>query len=423
MYIEIFLVIFGLLVFSFIAWRRLDLGLSLVLFFAPLYLLKIIIAGLPLTVLELMILAVFIIWVIKKAEGNFSLDSFKKMGAVKFWLPLLLILAGVFFSALLSPDIKISAGIFKSWFLEPIIFGLILIDTIKTKRQAGNLLLALLFSGTAVAIISFGYLPGEQMAFGGRLRAFFLSPNHLAMYLAPAFLIGVGFLLQSENKRWRQAAAWCLLPLGISCYLTFSYAAGLGVLAAIGIMLFFVGRWQGDKTKMALLSCLFILIILMGVLGYLQWNSPKLNDFLHSNRSSWQSRLMIWRSSFEILKGHWLWGIGPGMFQKYYLEYQKYFLVPYLEWAVPQPHNVFLAFWLQAGIMGLVGFILLIINFFHSTFKFFWNKKRPLALVLLAVMIYILVHGLLDTIYWKNDLALIFWTITALGYITDRLRD
>ena len=27
-------------------------------------------------------------------------------------------------------------------------------------------------------------------------------------------------------------------------------------------------------------------------------------------------------------------------------EYQKHF-PPYLEWAVPQPHNLYLAFWLQ----------------------------------------------------------------------------
>jgi len=131
---------------------------------------------------------------------------------------------------------------------------------------------------------------------------------------------------------------------------------------------------------------------------------------------------MVWSAAGKILADNWLLGIGPGMFQQYYLEYQKYFPVPYLEWAVPQPHNLFLAFWLQAGILGLIGFIWLIINFFRRLFNFFINQKSPLALSLMAIMVYILAHGLLDTTYWKNDLSLIFWTIIASGYIADRLR-
>ncbi|TSC53324.1 MAG: hypothetical protein LiPW39_336 [Parcubacteria group bacterium LiPW_39] len=41
----------------------------------------------------------------------------------------------------------------------------------------------------------------------------------------------------------------------------------------------------------------------------------------------------------------------------------------------------------------------------------------------MAVMVYILVHGLLDTTYWKNDLALIFWAIIALSYRAARRLD
>lgn len=33
-------------------------------------------------------------------------------------------------------------------------------------------------------------------------------------------------------------------------------------------------------------------------------------------------------------------------------------------------------------------------------------------------MIYALVHGLVDTTYWKNDLALMFWLIIGGGLTT-----
>ncbi|MEK7124040.1 MAG: hypothetical protein AAB851_04070, partial [Patescibacteria group bacterium] len=102
-----------------------------------------------------------------------------------------------------------------------------------------------------------------------------------------------------------------------------------------------------------------------------------------------------------------------------YLGYQKYF-PPYLEWAVPQPHNLFLAFWLQTGIAGFCGLILIIFSFFkektaalkqnggglfhHQNYNF-W---------LAAAMSVILIHGLIDTPYFKNDLSALFWLILAL---------
>jgi O-antigen ligase len=167
-------------------------------------------------------------------------------------------------------------------------------------------------------------------------------------------------------------------------------------------------------------------------LVYSQIGSEKLNNLLNSDRSSWQSRLMVWRSALKIGWDNWFFGVGPGMFQKYYLDYQKYF-PPYLEWAVPQPQNIFLAFWLQTGLVGLIGFFWLIINFFRRVLRLLKKQKpsyakasegrEPLALALMAVMIYILVHGLLDATFWKNDLALIFLTIAALGYKAVRLSD
>jgi len=128
---------------------------------------------------------------------------------------------------------------------------------------------------------------------------------------------------------------------------------------------------------------------------------------------------MIWKSAGKILEDHPLWGSGPGNFQIKYLEYQKYF-PPYLEWAVPQPHNLYLAFWLQTGILGIVGFLVLIAKWIKNVIRIIKNHQNgnlQIASVLAGIMLYILIHGIADTTYWKNDLALIFWTIFSLGLI------
>jgi O-antigen ligase len=86
-----------------------------------------------------------------------------------------------------------------------------------------------------------------------------------------------------------------------------------------------------------------------------------------------------------------------------------------LEWAVPQPHNIFLAFWLQAGLLGFAGFLMLLFFIFNALFRILQDKKNAtLAAPLLGFFLYVVLHGLIDTTFWKNDLAFLFWVCAFL---------
>ena len=102
-----------------------------------------------------------------------------------------------------------------------------------------------------------------------------------------------------------------------------------------------------------------------------------------------------------------------------YLSYQQYF-PPYLEWAVPQPHNVYLALWLSSGSIGLFGFILLITRLMYISGRtFLINKKeepRLGALLICSLLLLFLVSGIVDTPYFKNDLAIAFFLLIGLGF-------
>jgi O-antigen ligase len=422
---EIVLLILGLAVFGLAAWQRLDWGAALVLFCAPLYLLKIKVGWLPLSVLEVLILIILGIWLVRRTsqrENPPQPPFFKGGRRGDFWfLSILLILVGAVLSTIFSADLKVSAGIFKSWILEPMIFGFLLVDVIQTKKQLARALLALILSGLAVAVIGLGYLLAGRLTFDGRLAAFYLSPNHLAMYLAPAFILALGFWFWAK-KLWQTILLVICYMLYVIClYFTYSYAAWLALFVSLFFALFFLGRYKivGGK-KLFIVYCLLFIVLLTAT--WSQLGSEKLGNLLTSERSSWQSRLMVWQAALKIGQDHWLVGIGPGLFQKYYLDYQKYFPVPYLEWAAPQPSNLFLAFWLQTGLVGLIGFLWLLVNFFRWTIGAVKKTKQPLVLILMAVMIYFLAHGLVDTTYWKNDLALIFWVVIALSYAAGLLK-
>ena len=299
-------------------------------------------------------------------------------------------------ATLLSVDLRVSAGIWKGWFIVPLLFFIVIIDNLRTKKQVRDILTALFLSGAGVALVALWYWLNNNLTYDGRLRAFYLSPNHLAMYLSPILISSFYLYFCFKKNIYKILLFTVHCPLFIVIYLTYSYGAWLGILAAL-IFLLIIKK----NKKIALVFFLMAILIL-----FLQMPSPKFQAL--------KSRLIIWQSAGEIIKDHPLVGIGPGMFQKYYLDYQAKF-PPYLEWAVPQPHNLFLAFWLQTGLIGLTGLVWLLVLFFRSV------APKKLSAILIATMIYILIHGLVDTTYWKNDLAVIFWLLIALNYKASHL--
>jgi putative inorganic carbon (HCO3(-)) transporter len=253
-------------------------------------------------------------------------------------------------------------------------------------------------SALAVALVSLAYLVVGRVSFDQRLAGIFNSPNYLAMYLSLGILSGLIFF--DKKNRIHLGA---LIIVVVALYFTFSYAAWL----ALALSLAGVFIYQNTEIKKYLGVLILVLVLALA----LQSNSNKLGSLLRlDSRSSLASRVMIWTAAGKIAKDNWLWGIGPGNFQNKYLEYQKYF-PPYLEWAVPHPHNLYLNFLLQAGLAGLMGFIWLI---YIWSKKFWQSTQSPIKIASLGIVLYVLFHGLVDTTYFKNDLAVIFWLVILL---------
>lgn len=423
-----------LLLIFYISRKKIEQSVCFIVFLLPAYLLRTEIFGVPTTTLELGIYILFIIWLARTyrsgrlgeaASGIFS-DHFFATGVF-------LLMSGALISTIFSVDLRASAGIFKGWFFDPLLFFIVLVSAIKTYGQKMKVLTYFFASGAVVGAASLVYwfIPSlAGVSYDGRLHAFYASPNYLAMYLAPAILVGVwgfafslGLLGGGGNFFSGRYKYFWLIPSAVmiaAVYLTFSYAAWVSLALSVFFLIFVLGKYfkVASATKKKIIFSAFILFVFIAaVLG--QSGKSKLENLENmAHRSSFNSRLMIWRAAWEIGKDNPVFGIGPGNFQRYYLDYQKRFLEPYLEWAVPEPHNVFLAFWLQTGFLGLAGFIALIFWFFKKT-RGLLNKtgdtgSKGLAMVLCSIMVYTLLHGLTDTPYWKNDLAIIFWMLLGL---------
>ncbi len=374
---------------------------------APLYLVKFVFFQVPTNLLELFIFINVIIWL--------RVCYKKKLKKIWFPLPWQIVLSigfiifGVILSIFANNAIFTGLGILKSWFVLPLFFAYILYSTLNNSVEISQALFSVYFSNITVAIAGITYKILDFVTYDGRLSAFYASPNYLALYLAPGVLLGFYFFAQSLTSK---ASPLIKVLFGSSLavillvfFYTYSYASWLAVLLSFLVTCFF---YLPKKRFIAILVCFFTLIVVI----FSQIHSPKFTDLIHtSERSSFSSRLMIWKASEKMLAQNLILGIGPGNFQTKYLALQPSFPL-YLEWAVPQPHNIFLAFWLQTGLIGFIGFIFLISFVFHSLLHKI--KLGATSGLLFSFFLYIILHGLVDTPFWKNDLAFLFWVFVAL---------
>jgi O-antigen ligase len=404
-------------------------GIYIVVFILPLYLVRFEVFGIPTTVLELMIYALFAVWLVKKFNFSEIEKTIKENRSL--FVAVFLILIGASLATLRSWDLRLSAGILKAWFFDPLLFFVVFISIIKSSREIKNVFCALASSGFVVSVVSLIYLFLGKLNIDGRLQGFYDSPNYLAMYLAPILVLMFGALFlknySHENTRrspseasrcaspslgrpWRPPCPlglWNVFLVGnfllttLVLFFTKSFGAWMGMIGAIGLglIVWFLGA---KKKKIAIILAILLIILCVGIY-FLKFSSTQ-------GRLSINSRLEIWQRAIDAVVMYPIIGIGPGTFKNFFPSYPL--------WGVPQPHNLYLAFLLQTGVVGFIGLTMLLIWFFKTALR---SLKTNYSLLIALIMIYVLIHGLVDTTYWKNDLAMMFWIIVGMMVIINRL--
>lgn len=376
----------------------------------PLAHLKFVFFGIPLYSVEAPILIALVAYLYGWKRRAFSFlvkINFRDpmiIGAALFFL-------GAVVSFIANPFSLTGLGMLKTWFVMPLLMVWLIFQA-QPNEQEKNFFLNTWFA--TVLLVACGTLVSlfiNTLTYDGRLAAWFASPNYLAIFIAPGILIAFHKLQEAfEEKKEIKGYIPSLLALLIFLpvlFLTHSYGVWLGVFGAVVLMTFLSAPALAKKHLWKVLG---VVIVVVGIFFFFESSSSKWQSLASlQNRSSMASRMMIWQSAGKMIANSPVLGVGLGRFQEVYLEYQKYY-PPYLEWAVPQPHNIILAVWLQTGLIGLIGFILLVIR---SIYILMQNKNRE-AILLLGILVLYLLYGIFDTPYFKTDLAFAFWLVIAL---------
>jgi len=387
---------------------------------------KVLFFGFPLYFPEIAILLALFFFLFAHRKKNrtaeplpFFPDRWVIFGSIFF-------LGGALLSFFSNPFSLTGLGMLKSWFFFPFVFGFLLWHHTRELRVRECILFIWLCVLLGVALRSLLFFAFGELTYDGRLAGDYPSPNFLALFMAPAPLLLFYFFLFSTGVNsiprllrtflYGTGLALVLLVL----FATHSYGAWLGIGGATFV--FCLGKiYRGTllvSWKKYLLVTFIFLVSVVGIFVLEREGSKWHSLVTQDSRSSLASRFMIWRAATQIAIDHPFFGIGVGRFQNMYLTYQRHF-PPYLEWAVPEPHNLLLAIFFATGVLGLCGFLImcgrLILLLLRNFFRCAEEKERNFSLLMLSLWTLFLIYGLTDTPYFNNDLALLFFLMVALS--------
>lgn len=386
--------------------------LALTFSLASTYIIKFKLLGFPTNLLMVWVFLFWAIFFIYMVSKNRLAEFF---GSLKNLDKKLLIFTGLFFvSALLALFLggfdRAKLGQFIVLFLQPIITFFIARFIISTNPNTKNLLLTacyLLFGFAGLlAIIQYFTLFTLPPQFWGnslepkRATAFFIHPNFYALWCAPliAFLIpDLRLRINNFKREIYLILSWVIGAIGL--FLSLSRAGWMGLVGAV--MVYFVIA-ADSKTKKFILSA--VIVIVIAIIAIPNFRYRLLLPF-YGEKSS-LSRFSLWEAGVSGIKKNPLFGLGLNGFSN---QYSALSPDPQLD-THNFPHNVFLNFWVETGILGLLSFISICYFAIYQGLK---NRQDILKLGVTLFIVALLTQGQLDNPYFKNDLAMVFWMILA----------
>ncbi|MBM3251208.1 MAG: O-antigen ligase family protein [Candidatus Omnitrophica bacterium] len=240
-----------------------------------------------------------------------------------------------------------------------------------------------------------------------RMKATFPHTNVFAVYLALFLpLLGALFLYYAKGKRKiLLGLSWALITYAL--FLTFSRGAIAGMAAAF----LFMALVRKNKLVIALLIAALILIPFMLPNNIKNW--VKNTDY------TWEillnkTRMDIYRTSLNMIKGHPFLGVGVNT---YCLNYQKYKVRETYgsggEDLSYYAHNIFLHMASEIGLFGLFIFLWLLFIIFVRWKKFYFQCDsdflKVCSLGIIGGIIAFLVNGLTETTLYYSKIAPLFW--------------
>lgn len=398
------------LVIVFVLFTRLVLtnfrwALFVVAAMLPAYVIRFPLGPLPTTVLEGLFLLVLVCWSVQLYQAGDRAERWQRIKQSLFFKPGLLLVGAAALSVIWTENSWSALGIWRAYFLEPFLFYAILVDQVKTERDWRPFFVALgcttlALTGLAVFQRFTGWWsPTWEWTQAGsrRVTGVYTSPNALGLFIVPVMAVYAWYITQRKtHQRWVAAV---LLAGILAILLAVSKGAIIAFIATLLLL-----AWLTTKRRK---QVLFGLAIVAAIILLSPLRAPFL-QLATLQTDSGQSRIQLYKGTVEIVKGHPLTGTGLAGFGP---AFERVRPDQYTEKLI-YPHNIFLNFWVETGLLGLAAIIWIMVIVARTAYKLRGSIQHPAWAWILALTP-MLIHGLIDVPYFKNDLAMLTWVMLA----------
>ena len=246
-----------------------------------------------------------------------------------------------------------------------------------------------------------------------------LNPNLLGGY----FVAGIPALFACSaysftGKNYKNTLIWGTLAI-LSCitlFLTGCRGSYIGLMVVLAGIFAVSAKYLWHNYKKIYLSIIgaCITFITLAILCVTSLRARVLSIFAMRQDSSNSFRFNVYHSSIDMFKDNWLLGIGIGNqnFREIYGLYMK------TGFDALSAYNIFLEIAVESGIFALIAFLGFAITLIKNAIKFIIRSQDAKQVIFVSAAIIsiraVMVHGLVDTVFFRPQIQFVFWTMVAI---------
>lgn len=251
----------------------------------------------------------------------------------------------------------------------------------------------------------------------GTLKPF--NPNLFGGYLVAGLPAAFGATLLLLIKKYYKLAILFLLGTAAGVLaLVFTGCRGAYIaifamtLVALGISLKFF--WKNYKKIYTSVVAFGTFAITSLILASTSLRARILSIFAMRNDSSNSFRFNVYHSSIQMFKDNWLLGIGVGNknFREIYGLYMK------TGFDALSAYNIYLELAVESGIFACIAFVIYLGMQIFSALKHILTSNNYETVIIVCVALLaqvgVMAHGMVDTVFFRPQIQIVFWTMMAL---------
>ncbi|MEM6253087.1 MAG: IctB family putative bicarbonate transporter [Cyanobacteria bacterium P01_D01_bin.156] len=264
--------------------------------------------------------------------------------------------------------------------------------------------------------------PTTNLSGATRVYSYLGNPNLLAAYLMPAVALSVSAFF--VWPRWLpKVLAAIAFFLNLAC-LVLSYSRGgwIGLLGLFFVLAMLLVYWWSElfpsfwrRWALPLLLGTMAGLVLFAVLFVGPVRERVMTMFAGRGDSSNNFRINVWQGAMAMVRARPVLGIGPGndAFNKVYPFFQR------PNYTALSAYSVFLEHLVEAGIIGFTAFLWLLATTFYQglyqlrRLRMDMNSQGYWLIGAIATCFGMLVHGLVDTVWYRPQVSTLWWMCMA----------